>query len=320
MDLYNYIPREDFTQRHLLSMQDYSANEIYQVLSLALKLKKENKKKIFHNNILKGKTLGMIFSKSSTRTRVSFEVGIHQLGGYGLFLNSSDIQLGRGESIEDTAKVLSRYLDGCMIRTYSQKDVEDLARFGSMPIINGLTDLLHPCQAFADLMTIYEAKGVLRGLKLAYIGDGNNVFNSLLIACTKVGINISFGGPKEYQPQKDILQKGYLNSEYSGSKILITQDPQEAIEDADIVYTDVWTSMGQEEEALRRYEVFFPFQVNKELFSQAKADSIFLHCLPAHCGEEVTKEVIEGKNSMVFEEEENRLHVQKAIMALLMGD
>lgn len=320
MDLYNYIPQETFKQKHLLSIQDYSPDEIYQVLNLALKLKADNKKGISHNNILNGKTLGMIFSKSSTRTRVSFEVGIHQLGGYGLFLNSSDIQLGRGETIEDTAKVLSRYLDGIMIRTFAQEDVEDLARYGSIPIINGLTDLLHPCQILADLMTIYEAKGVLKGLKLAYIGDGNNVFHSLLLACTKIGIDISFGGPEGYQPQESILKKAYLNSQYSGSKILITQDPKEAIEDGDIVYTDVWTSMGQEEETVNRWNTFLPYQVNEDLFSLAKPDSIFLHCLPAHRGEEVTKGVIDGRNSLVFEEAENRLHVQKAIMVLLMAD
>jgi ornithine carbamoyltransferase len=278
MNLYNYIPKNPFSQRHLLSLQDYSSDEILQVISLALKLKKEQRKGISHP-ILQGKALGMIFSKSSTRTRVSFEVGIHQLGGYGLFLSSTDIQLGRGETIEDTAKVLSRYVDGIMIRTFSQKDVEDLARFATIPIINGLTDLLHPCQILADLMTIYEAKGKLSGLKLAYIGDGNNVFHSLLIGCSKVGMDVSFAGPKGYEPNENIVKLAMENSLSSGSQIYLTKDPETAAKDADIIYTDVWTSMGQEEEKLRRLKVFAPYQVNEPLLAYAKPNAIFLHCL-----------------------------------------
>ncbi|HZJ83023.1 MAG TPA: ornithine carbamoyltransferase [Clostridia bacterium] len=291
---------------------------MYQILSLALDLKQKQKKGIPHP-ILEGKTLGMLFTKSSTRTRVSFEVGIHQLGGYGLFLSSQDIQLGRGETIEDTAKVLSRYVDAIMIRTFAQKDIEDLAKYGSIPIINGLTDLLHPCQVLADLMTIYEAKKKLKGLKLAYVGDGNNMAHSLLIGCSKVGMDISIASPIGYTPQDSIVDLAYSNGDFSGSRIHITTNPVEAVEGADVIYTDVWTSMGQENETKNRLETFAPYQVNSTLFSLAKPDAIFLHCLPAHRGEEVTSEVIDGPQSLVFEEAENRLHAQKAVMALLMG-
>ena len=304
--------------RHLVNLQDYDEWEIYDLINLALRLKEEQKKGIPHP-ILSNKALGMIFSKASTRTRVSFEVGIYQLGGYGLFLNSSDIQLGRGETIEDTAKVLSRYLDGIMIRTYAQEDVEELARYSTIPVINGLTDMFHPCQILADLMTIYETKGQLKGLKLAYVGDGNNVAHSLLIGCTKVGMNISIACPTGYEPHKNVIDWAIGNSKSSGSLVNITSQPKEAVWDADIVYTDVWTSMGQEKESNERLKAFAPYQVNQSLFSLAKPDAIFLHCLPAHRGEEVTSEVIDGPQSLVFEEAENRLHVQKAVMVSLMG-
>ncbi|MHB1315451.1 MAG: ornithine carbamoyltransferase [Christensenellales bacterium] len=313
----DYRPLAPFSQKHLLCLQQYTPDEILQVLSLALKLKEQQKQKTEHP-LLKGKTLGMIFSKSSTRTRVSFEVGIYQLGGLGLFLSSNDIQLGRGETIADTARVLSRMVDGIMIRTYKQSDVEDLAKYGSVPVINALTDYLHPCQALADIMTLYEYKQSLKGLKLAFVGDGNNVAHSLLIICSKLGIDVAVGCPKEYEPDKAIVQFAKENSLAAGSSVLITSDPVKAVEGADAVYTDVWASMGQEEEFKQRANALHPFQINKELFSHAKKDAIFLHCLPAHRGEEVTEDVIDSPASAVFDEAENRLHVQKAVMVLLM--
>jgi len=318
MKLENYIAEKPFAQKHLLALQDYSADEILQVLSLAIDLKQKQKKGVPHR-ILEGKTLGMIFSKSSTRTRVSFEVGFVQLGGYPIFLNSNDIQLGRGETIEDTAKVLSRYVDGIMIRTFKQSDVEGLAKYGTIPIINGLTDYLHPCQILADLLTIYEHKGALKGLKVAYIGDGNNVANSLLIGCSKLGIDISIGSPKGYEPDEKIIAFAKANAVSQNSKVIITNDAKAAISSADAVYTDVWASMGQESEQKERAKIFAPYQVNKELFSYAKKDAIFLHCLPAHRGEEVTSDVIDSISSVVFDEAENRLHAQKAVMVMLMG-
>ena len=317
LDLNNYIAEKPFSQKHLLSLQDYSADEIYQVIALGMQLKDEQKNNVPHH-ILKGKTLAMIFTKSSTRTRVSFEVGIYQLGGIGLFLSSSDIQLGRRETISDTAKVLSRYVDGIMIRTYKQSDVDDLAKYGSVPVINALTDLLHPCQALADLMTIYEKKGKLTGLKMAFLGDGNNMSHSLMIACSKMGMDFSIGCSPGYEPNKEIFAMAKQNALSSGSVIEVTYDPKEAIKDADVVYTDVWSSMGQEEEFEIRQKALFPYQVNCELFSYAKPDAIFEHCLPAHRGEEVTTEIIDGPNSVVFDEAENRLHVQKAVIALLI--
>ncbi|HZJ56695.1 MAG TPA: ornithine carbamoyltransferase [Clostridia bacterium] len=304
--------------RHLVNLQDYSESEIQDIIRLALRLKSEQKKGISHP-LLPNKALGMIFSKASTRTRVSFEVGIRQLGGYGLFLNSSDIQLGRGETIEDTAKVLSRYLDGIMIRTFAQEDVEELAKYSSIPIINGLTDMFHPCQILADLMTIHESKGKLKGLRLAYVGDGNNVAHSLLIGCSKMGLDITIACPIGYEPQRDIVDWAIDNGKSSGSLVNITTQPKEAVGDADIIYTDVWTSMGQEGESNERLKVFTPYQVNQDLLSLAKPNAIFLHCLPAHRGEEVTSEVIDGPQSLVFEEAENRLHVQKAVLVSLMG-
>lgn len=303
--------------KHLVSLYDLTIEEIEEIFRLSEKLKKELKQGIQHH-LLKGKTLGMIFSKSSTRTRVSFETGMYQLGGYALFLNSSDIQLGRGETIYDTAQVLSRYLDGIMIRTFKQSDVEELAKYGSIPVINGLTDLMHPCQILADLFTIYEHKGTLKGLKVAYLGDGNNIANSLLHGCAKLGVNLSIASPKGYECDQKIIEEALSDAKKSGSKIVLTEDPIEAVKDADAVYTDTWVSMGQENEKEQRLKTFMPYQVNSELFSKAKEDAIFLHCLPAYRGYEVTSEVIDGSRSVVFDEAENRLHVQKAIMALLM--
>lgn len=304
--------------KHLISLHDLTLDDINKIFNLAETLKKQHKEGIQHH-LLKGKTLGMIFSKSSTRTRVSFEVGMYQLGGYPLFLSSDDIQLGRGETIYDTANVLSRYLDGIMIRTFKQSDVEDLAKYGSIPVINGLTDLMHPCQALADLFTIYEKKNTLKGLKLTYVGDGNNVAHSLLHGCAKVGMDIAVASPKGYECDEEIIKEAQEDAAKSGSKILLTDDPIEAISDADVVYTDTWVSMGQEDEKEARIKIFSPYQVNCSLFSKAKKDAIFLHCLPAYRGFEVTEEVIDGPQSAVFDEAENRMHVQKAIMALLMG-
>jgi ornithine carbamoyltransferase len=305
--------------KHLISLHDLSVEEIESILKLAEKLKRQLKEGVSHQ-LLKGKTLGMIFTKSSTRTRVSFEAGLYQLGGYPLFLSSNDIQLGRGESIYDTAQVLSRYIDGIMIRTFAHSDVEDLAKYGNIPVINGLTDLMHPCQILADLLTVYEHKGTLKGLKLAYIGDGNNVANSLLHGCAKVGMDIAVASPKGYQCDSEIVSEALEDAKVSGSNILLTEDPVEAIKDADAVYTDTWISMGQEAEKQERINIFMPYQVNKELFSKAHEDAIFLHCLPAYRGYEVTEDVIDGPQSVIFDEAENRMHVQKAIMALLMGN
>lgn len=304
--------------KHLLSLNDLTISDIESIFQLSARLKKELKSGITHH-LLKGKTLGMIFSKSSTRTRVSFEVGMYQLGGHALFLSSNDIQLGRGESIFDTAQVLSRFIDGIMIRTFKHSDVEELAEYGSIPVINGLTDSEHPCQILSDLFTVYEEKGNLKGLKLAYIGDGNNIANSLLHGCTKVGMDISIASPKGYQCDERIVNEAIEIAKNTGSKVVLTEDPEEAIINADVVYTDTWVSMGQESEKEERLKIFMPYQVNSSLFAKAKDDAVFLHCLPAYRGLEVTSEIIDGPHSRIFDEAENRLHVQKAIMALLMG-
>lgn len=303
--------------KHLLSLNDLTTDEIHDLLKLAIKLKEENKKGEKHH-LLEGKTLGMIFSKSSTRTRVSFEVGMYQLGGSALFLSSNDIQIGRGECIYDTANVLSRYLDGIMIRTFKQSDVDDLAKFGTIPIINGLTDEMHPCQILADLQTIYEHKGKLEGLKLAYIGDGNNIAHSLLHGCAKVGMNIAIASPKGYECDDKYVNEAKAAAKLTGSEILLTQDPVEAIANADVVYGDTWISMGQEDQKAEKLKIFMPYQINSELFAKAHADAIFLHCLPAYRGYEVTEEVIDGKQSAIFDEAENRLHAQKAVLATLL--
>ncbi len=304
--------------KDFISLHDCSQEEVSALLELALKLKKEQKAGIAHP-ILKGKTLGMIFTKSSTRTRVSFEVGMVQLGGYPMFLSSHDIQLGRGESIYDTAKVLERFLDGIMIRTFAHQDVLDLAEYADIPVINALTDLLHPCQVLADLQTVYEHKGKLEGLKLAYIGDGNNMAHSLMYGCAKMKLDCAIATPSGYQCAPAVVAAAKEDFRKSGTKLLLTEDPKEAIKDADVVYTDTWVSMGMESEKEERIKVFMPYQVNSELMSHAKDDAIFLHCLPAYRGYEVTAEVIDGKQSVIFDEAENRLHAQKAVMAALMG-
>ncbi len=308
-----------FQGRDFLSLQDYDAAEIKSLLNLARELKARQKKGELQS-LLAGKTLAMIFEKPSTRTRVSFEVGMWQLGGLALFLSSQELQMGRGEPIKDTAAVLSRYVEGIMIRTFAHHDVEELARHASIPVINGLTDLLHPCQVLADLMTIEEKTGRLQGNKLAYAGDGNNVVHSLLLGCSKMGLDIAVAAPARYQPLPAIIAQARENADRSGSQLIITEDPVEAVKNADIIYTDVWTSMGQEKEREERSRVFSPYQINDSLAKQAKPGALIMHCLPAYRGEEITAEVFEGEQSVVLEQAENRLHAQKALLALLMGD
>lgn len=300
--------------KHLLKMLDLSKEEILDILNLADQLKYENKNGIEHH-ILKGKTLGMIFQKSSTRTRVSFETGMYQLGGQALFLSNRDLQIGRGEPVQDTARVLSRYLDGIMIRTFEQKEVEDLAKYGSIPVINGLTDFCHPCQVLADLMTIREFKGRFEGLKMYYIGDGNNMANSLIVGGLKVGMEVSIACPKDYQPAAEVLEfaKGY------GDKFSMTDVPLEAAKDADVLFTDVWTSMGEEAETEKRKIAFKGYQINDDIMAVAKADAMVQHCLPAHREEEITEKVFEAHANEIFEEAENRLHAQKAVIVKVMG-
>jgi ornithine carbamoyltransferase len=303
--------------RDFLSLHDFTAEEILGMIELADELKEKQKWNVPHP-YLQGKSLGMIFQKSSTRTRVSFEVAMYQLGGYPLFLSAADLQLRRGESVADTARVLSRYLDGIMIRTFAHNDVKELADYASIPVINGLTDLLHPCQVLADLQTIKEKKGKLSGLKLAFVGDGNNVCNSLMFGCAKVGIDIAVATPKGYEPDEEIVYLAKQDALKHGVTVEITNNPVEAVKDADVVVTDVWASMGQEAEKALRVREFTPYQVNEKLVSHARPDYIFLHCLPANRGEEVTEEVIDGPNSVVWDEAENRLHSQKALLALLL--
>jgi ornithine carbamoyltransferase len=307
------------TMKHLICLSQWSSEEVKEALKMAEKLKYENKNGIRHNHLLKGKALGLIFSKSSTRTRVSFEVGMYQLGGYSMFLSANDIQLGRGETVADTAKTLSRYIDGIMIRTYKHSDVEELAACGDIPIINGLTDSQHPCQILADLQTIKECKGTFSGIKVAYVGDGNNVANSLLIGCAKVGMDISVATPEGYECEADSVKLAKEAAAISGSVIKMTNSPQEAVENADVIYTDTWVSMGMEDEKEERVKLFMPYQVNKELMQVAKTDAIFMHCLPAYRGYEVTDEIIDGPQSVVFDQAENRLHAQKAVLVKLMG-
>lgn len=299
--------------KHLLKMMDLSKEEIIDILNLADQLKYELKHGIPHNH-LKGKTLGMIFQKASTRTRVSFETGMYQLGGYPLFLSSSDMQIGRGEPVQDTARVLSRYIDGIMIRTFEQKEVEDLAEFGSIPVINGLTDYAHPCQVLADLMTVREFKGQFDGLKMCYIGDGNNMANSLITGFLKVGMSVSVACPENYHPAKEVLD--YANST---GKFELLSSPVDAAKNADVVITDVWASMGQEGEAEKRRIAFKGYQINDEVMAVAKPDAMVMHCLPAHREEEITAKVFEAHANEIFEEAENRLHAQKAVMVKLMA-
>lgn len=301
--------------KHLLTLESLSTEEIKDILNLADQLKYELKHGIEHHH-LKGKTLGMIFEKSSTRTRVSFETGMYQLGGHPLFLSSNDLQIGRGEPVEDTARVLSRMLDGIMIRTFAQAEVDALAEYGSIPVINGLTDYCHPCQVLADLMTIREFKGKLKGLKLAFIGDGNNMANSLIVGCLKCDMSVAIACPKGYEPPKNILD---FADNYPGM-FEMTTDPLKAAENADVVYTDVWASMGQEEEKAIREKAFAGIQINAELMEKTNKDCMVLHCLPAHRGEEITADVFEAHADEIFEEAENRLHAQKAVMVRLMAD
>ena len=298
--------------KHLLKLLDLSTEEITDILNLADQLKYEQKHGIPHN-ILKGQTLGMIFQKSSTRTRVSFETGMYQLGGQALFLSSRDLQIGRGEPVQDTARVLSRYLSGIMIRTFAQKEVEDLAEYGSIPIINGLTDYCHPCQVLADLQTVREHKNKLDGLKFCYIGDGNNMANSLTVGALKVGMSVSLGCPEGYFPDQTIID---FAKQYPG-KFQIISNPVEAAADADVVYTDVWASMGQEGEAAKRREVFKGYQINDAVMASAKPDAMVMHCLHAHREEEITAKVFEQHADEIFDEAENRLHAQKAVMVRL---
>ncbi|WP_211652817.1 ornithine carbamoyltransferase [Planococcus alpniumensis] len=312
MPLAPTVAQEDF-----LSLKDYSTEEILDLLNLAIELKKPENK---HLPLLKGKVLGMIFEKSSTRTRVSFEAGMLQLGGHAMFLSSQDTQLGRGETIADTARVLSGYLDGLMIRTFHQSAVEELAQFSSIPVINGLTDDYHPCQVLADLMTLIEHFGELKGRKLAYIGDGNNMANSLMIGAAKVGLDIAIAAPKGYEPQAEMVELAQAIAKDTGSVVTVTHDPVEAVKNSDAIYTDVWASMGQEAEAIKHLNDFEGFQVNADLVQHAKADYIFMHCLPAHREEEVTTDILEGPHSVIFQEAENRLHAQKAVLVTLMGD
>lgn len=300
--------------KHLLKLLDLTGEEILDILNLADQLKYETKHGIEHPH-LRGKCLGMIFEKSSTRTRVSFEVGINQLGGYAVVLGAEGSQIGRGEPVQDTARVLSRYVDGIMIRTFGQDEVEALAQYGSVPVINGLTDFCHPCQVLADLMTIREYKGSLEGLKLCFIGDGNNMMNSLIVGGLKVGMSVSVACPQGYRPPQEILEfaAGY------GDKFEMTDSPLQAAKDADVVITDVWTSMGQEEERQKREAAFAGYCVDEKLMAQAKPDAMVQHCLPAHRGEEITEEVFEANAQYIFEEAENRLHAQKAVLVKTMG-
>lgn len=299
--------------KHLLKMSDLSKADIIEILNLADQLKYELKHNIPHRH-LEGKTLGMIFQKSSTRTRVSFETGMYQLGGNALFLSSRDLQIGRGEPVQDTARVLSRYLDGIMIRTFAQKEVEDLSEFGNIPIINGLTDYCHPCQVLADLMTIREYKGQFDGLKMCYIGDGNNMANSLIVGGLTVGMEVSVACPEGYRPDPTVLEftKAY------GDKFTLTDKPVEAAANADVLFTDVWASMGQEGEAEIRRKAFAGYQINDEVMAAAKRDAMVQHCLPAHREEEITAKVFEEHAEEIFDEAENRLHAQKAVMVKLM--
>ena len=298
--------------KHLLKLMDLSEKEIIEILNLADQLKYEKKNGIKHH-LLKGKTLGLIFEKSSTRTRVSFEVGMYDLGGNALFLSSRDLQIGRGEPVQDTARVLSRYLDGIMIRTFAQSEVEDLAKYGSIPIINGLTDYCHPCQVLADLMTIREHKGVLAGRKMCYIGDGNNMTNSIIVGCIKMGMEVSVACPKDYEPDAEIMAWAKENGKFT-----CTEDVLEAAKDADVLYTDVWASMGQEAEAEERKKIFKNYQINANVMSVAKSDAMVMHCLPAHRGEEITEDVLEAHANEIFDEAENRLHAQKAVLVKCM--
>ena len=315
--IYDELGRS-FSGKSFISIHDYSTEQIRRVLDLAQLLKKEQKAGVPHP-ILKGKTLGMIFMKPSTRTRISFEVAIWQLGGYALFLSSNDLQLKRGETIADTARVLSRYLDGIMIRTFAHSDVIDLATYGSIPVINGLTDMLHPCQAMADLLTAVERFGDLRGRKLTYVGDGNNVAHSLMFGGAKLGMYVTCVCPPGFEPDPAIVAAASEDGEATGARIEVVYDVAQGVAGADVLYTDVWASMGQEAEHAKRIKAFQGYQINQDVVAMAKPEAIVMHCLPAHRGEEITDEVCDGPQSALWDEAENRLHAQKAILALLMS-
>ena len=305
--------------KDLLSLHEITTEDLYAILDLAADLKAKQKAGIEHH-LLKGKTLGMIFEKSSTRTRVSFETGMYQLGGQALFLSKNDLQIGRGEPIRDTARVLSRYLDGIMIRTFKHSTLEELAEYASVPVINALTDLLHPCQVLADLLTIKEHIGQYKGKKLAYIGDGNNMAHSLLYGCTKVGMDVAIASPQGYKPDETVVKNALAEAAVSGSVVTITDDVHEAAKGADVLYTDVWTSMGEEAEREQRLKDLAGYQINAVLLAEANEGCIVMHCLPAHRGEEITEDVLEAQADVIFDEAENRLHAQKAVMALTMMD
>ena len=306
--------------RDLLSIHDLSVEEVEAILALAEELKAMQKAGIEHR-VLAGKTLGMIFEKSSTRTRVSFETGMFQLGGQALFLSNRDLQIGRGEPIKDTARVLSRYLDGVMIRTFEHEKAEEFAKYADIPVINALTDLLHPCQALTDLLTIREHKGKnLKGLKMAYVGDGNNMTHSLMYAAAKTGMNFVAATPADYAPDEGVTQRAQEDAKATGARIALVTDPLAAAKDADILVTDTWASMGQEAEHEERKKIFAPYQINGDLLAAADKRAIVMHCLPAYRGEEITDDVMEAFSDVIFDEAENRLHTQKAIMALLMAD
>jgi len=303
-------------KRDFISVHDLSAEQFTGLLRLGIEVKADPGS---YTDKLSGQTLGMIFEKSSTRTRVSFEVGTLQLGGHALFLSSRDIQLGRGETIADTAQVLSRYLDGVMARTFEHQTVLDLASYGSIPVINGLTDDLHPCQVMADFLTLTEVFGDLAGRKIAYVGDGNNMAHSLMLAAAKAGMDIAIASPERYEVQAGYVELARADAAAAGTKVELTHDPEQAVRGASAVYTDVWASMGQEEEAQERLRAFDGFQIDRELMSAARPEAVFLHCLPAHRGEEVSAEVADGAQSRIFDQAENRLHAQKAIMLWLMA-
>lgn len=307
----------NFRGRHFLKLDDFTKEELTYILDMADFIKKNQKLGIY-DGILKNKILGMIFEKNSTRTRLSFEIGMKQLGGDAIYMDSKGTHIGKSESVADTARVMSRYLDGIMIRTYGQDIIEEMAKHSTIPVINALTDDYHPCQIMADFQTIREKKGKLEGLKMAYIGDCANVANSLLIGGVIMGMDVSIACPKEYQVEDKFLKIAKELAKKSGSQILITENIEEAVKEADVLYTDIWVSMGKEEEVAKRYEAFKGYQINQRILNLAKKNAIVMHCLPAHRGEEITDEVIDGPNSVVFDEAENRLHAQKAIMALFM--
>lgn len=306
-------------KKDFLTLKDFTTEELQEILDFGIELKRQNKTGIKHTHLMEGRKVALIFEKSSTRTRVSFEVGVYELGGYPLFLSKSDLQLGRGETVADTARTLSRYVDMIMIRTFEHSKIESLAKHASVPVINGLTDDFHPCQVMADIMTIKERFNNLKGLNIVFVGDGNNMANSWMIGAAKFGINFTLACPKGYESPSEILSTAEAIGQKTGSSVLTSNNPISAVKDADIIYTDVWASMGQEAEAEKRINDFKGFQVNKNLMEATGKKTYFMHCLPAHRGEEVTEDVLESENSIVFDEAENRLHIQKAIMAKLIN-